>query len=443
MLRTFRIGGIHPPESKLSSGKKISLLDIPEQVIIPLAQHIGAPAQAVVKKGDVVKTGTLIGKAGGFVSANIHSSVSGKVTKIDNALDASGYKRPAVFIDVEGDEWEESINRNGELIKECALSPKEIIDKITEAGIVGMGGATFPTQIKLMPPPGNKAELLIINAAECEPYLTSDHSLMMEKGEEIIVGISILMKAIDAKRAVIGIEHNKPDAIAHFAKLVKGYAGVEVMPLKSRYPQGGEKQLIDAVVRRQVKSGALPISVGAVVQNVGTAFAVYEAVQKNKPLIERVVTVTGKSLSNPSNLLVRIGTPVRNLLDAAGGLPEHTGKIIGGGPMMGKALISVDVPVTKGSSGILILSHEEAVRRPMYDCIRCAKCVNVCPMGLNPTLLMDATDFQDWELAEKNYIVDCIECGSCSYTCPANRVLLDYIRLGKGKVMGIIRARKS
>lgn len=443
MLRTFRIGGIHPPESKLSAGKKINRLDIPGQVIIPLAQHIGAPAQAVVKKGDMVKAGTLIGKAGGFVSANIHSSVSGKVNKVDNALDASGYKRLAVFIDVEGDEWEASIDRSEKLVKECTLSSKEIIGKITEAGIVGMGGATFPTQVKLMPPPDNKAELLIINAAECEPYLTSDHSLMMEKGEEIIVGVSILMKAIEVTKAVIGIENNKPDTITHFNNLVKGYTGIEVMPLKSRYPQGGEKQLIDAVVRRQVKSGALPISVGAVVQNVGTAFAVYEAVQKNKPLIERIVTVTGKGVSNPSNLSVRIGTPIQNLIHIAGGLPENTGKIIGGGPMMGKALISTDVPVTKGSSGILVLSKEEAVRKPMYDCIRCAKCVNVCPMGLNPTLLTDATDFQDWELAEKNHIVDCIECGSCSYTCPANRVLLDYIRLGKGKVMGIIRARKS
>lgn len=443
MLRTFRIGGIHPPESKLSAGKKISRLDIPKQVIIPLAQHIGAPAQAVVKKGDVVKVGTLIGKSGGFVSANIHSSVSGKVTKVDNALDASGYKRLAIYIDVEDDEWESSIDRNDTFIKECTLSPKEIIDKIAEAGIVGMGGATFPTQVKLMPPPGNKAELLIINAAECEPYLTSDHSLMMEKGKEVLAGVSILMKAIDVTKAVIGIENNKPDAIAHFNSLLKEYAGIEVMPLQSRYPQGGEKQLIDAVVRRQVKSGALPISVGAVVQNVGTAFAVYEAVQKNKPLIERVVTVTGKNISNPSNLLVRIGTPINELIQVAGGLPENTGKVIGGGPMMGKALISTDVPVTKGSSGILILSKEESVRKPMYDCIRCAKCVNVCPMGLNPTLLMDATDFQDWELAEKNKIVDCIECGSCSYTCPANRSLLDYIRLGKGKVMGIIRARKS
>ncbi len=443
MLRTFRIGGIHPPENKLSAGKKIIPIAIPKQVIIPLSQHIGAPAQAVVKKGDIVKVGTLIGKSGGFVSANIHSSVSGKVNKIDNAIDTSGYKRPAIYIDVEGDEWEESIDRSDKLIKECTLSSKEIVDKIAEAGIVGMGGATFPTQVKLLPPPGNTSELLIINAAECEPYLTSDHSLMMEKGEQILSGISILMKAIHVNKAVIGIEKNKPDAISHFTSLAKEYTGIEVMPLKSRYPQGGEKQLIDAVIRRQVKSGALPISVGAVVQNVGTAFAVYEAVQKNKPLIERVVTVTGKSVTSPSNFLVRIGTSINELINQAGGLPANTGKIIGGGPMMGKALVSTDVPVTKGSSGILILSKEEAIRKPMYSCIRCGKCVNICPMGLNPTLLMDATEFEDWDLAEKNYIVDCIECGSCSYTCPANRVLLDYIRLGKGKVMGIVRARKS
>ena len=218
---------------------------------------------------------------------------------------------------------------------------------------------------------------------------------------------------------------------------------VWIMPLKVQYPQGGEKQLIDAVIRRQVKSGALPISAGAVVQNVGTAYAVYEAVQKNKPLFERVVTITGKAVANPSNFLVRMGTPISCLIEAAGGLPENTGKIIGGGPMMGKALISAEVPVCKGSSGVLLLTTEESVRKPIRDCIRCAKCVGVCPMGLNPTLLMNATEFQNWELAEKNYITDCIECGSCSYTCPANRPLLDQIRLGKGKVMGIIRSRKS
>ena len=443
MLRTFRIGGIHPPENKLSAGKKITGLAIPKQVIIPLSQHIGAPAQAVVKKGDTVKVGTLLAKAGGFVSANIHSSVSGKVNKIDNALDASGYKRPAIYIDVEGDEWEESIDRSETLVKECPLPSKEIVDKIAAAGIVGLGGATFPTQVKLMPPPGSKAEIIIINAVECEPYLTSDHSLMMEKAEQILVGVTLLMKAVNVAKAVIGIENNKPDAIAHLSKLATAYKGIEIMPLKVQYPQGGEKQLIDAVIRRQVKSGALPISAGAVVQNVGTAFAVYEAVMKNKPLFERVVTVTGKAVANPSNFLVRMGTPISALIEAAGGVPENTGKIIGGGPMMGKALITPEVPVTKGSSGVLLLTKEESVRKPMRDCIRCAKCVSVCPMGLNPTLLMNATEFAEWDLAEKNYITDCIECGSCSYTCPANRPLLDYIRSGKGKVMGIIRARKS
>ena len=441
MLRTFRIGGIHPPENKLSAGKKITALATPKQVIVPLGQHIGAPAQAVVAKGDVVKVGTLLAKAGGFVSANIHSSVSGKVVKIDTAVDASGYKRPAIFINVEGDEWEESIDRSETLVKECNLSSKEIVDKISAAGVVGLGGATFPTHVKLMPPPGNKAEIVIINAVECEPYLTSDHSLMMEKGEEILVGVSILMKAVNVNKAVIGIENNKPDAIKHMTDLAVNYKGIEIMPLKVQYPQGGEKQLIDAVIRKQVKSGALPISTGAVVQNVGTAFAVYEAVQKNKPLFERVVTITGKAVKNPSNFKVRMGTPISCLIEAAGGLPENTGKIIGGGPMMGKALITAEVPVCKGSSGVLLLTKEESVRKPAKDCIRCAKCVSVCPMGLNPTLLMTATEFKKWDMAEENHIADCIECGSCSFTCPANRPLLDQIRFGKGTVMGIIRSR--
>uniref|UniRef100_UPI00242A8623 electron transport complex subunit RsxC n=1 Tax=Porphyromonas gulae TaxID=111105 RepID=UPI00242A8623 len=323
------------------------------------------------------------------------------------------------------------------------LDAKEIVAKISAAGIVGIGGATFPTHVKLSPPPGNKAEILIINAVECEPYLTSDHVLMLEHGEEIMIGVSILMKAIQVNKAVIGVENNKKDAIAHLTKLAAAYPGIEVMPLKVQYPQGGEKQLIDAVIRKQVKSGALPISTGAVVQNVGTVFAVYEAVQKNKPLVERIVTVTGKKLSRPSNLLVRIGTPIAALIEAAGGLPENTGKIIGGGPMMGRALLSPDVPVTKGSSGVLILDREEAVRKPMHDCIRCAKCVGVCPMGLNPAFLMRDTLYKSWETAEKGNVVDCIECGSCSFTCPANRPLLDYIRQAKKTVMGIQRARKQ
>ncbi|MDO4692834.1 MAG: electron transport complex subunit RsxC [Porphyromonadaceae bacterium] len=444
MLRTFSLGGIHPPENKLSAGKPIQPVVLPKEVIIPLGQHIGAPAVATVQKGDMVKVGTVIAKSGGFISANIHSSVSGKVTKIDSVFDASGYKRPAIFIAVDGeDTWEEGIDRSSSIIRGCDLEPRAIIDKILASGVVGLGGATFPTHVKLSPPPGQTAEVLIINAVECEPYLTSDDILMMEHGEEILVGVSILMKALGVGRCVIGIENNKPKAIAHMSKIASAYSGVEVMPLKVQYPQGGEKQLIDAVLGKQIKSGALPISAGAVVQNVGTVFAVYEAVQKNKPLVERVVTVTGKKLSNPSNFLARIGTPLSVLIEAAGGLPEDTGKIIGGGPMMGKALLGADVPVTKGTSGVLILPREESVRKPMRNCIRCAKCVNVCPMGLNPAFLMRDVQYKAWDDAENGYIVDCIECGSCSFTCPSSRPLLDYIRIGKQQVMGIIRSRKA
>ena len=443
MLKTFSIGGVHPHENKLSAHQPIITAEVPAKAVILLGPHIGAPAKPVVAKGDVVKVGTRIAEPAGFVSAAIHSSVSGKVAKIDTIVDASGYAKPAIFIDVEGDEWEETIDRSKTLVKECDLSAEEIVKKIADAGIVGLGGACFPTQVKLCPPPSFKAECVIINAVECEPYLTADHQLMLEHAEEIMVGVSILMKAVKVNKAFIGIENNKPDAIELMTKVASSYAGIEVVPLKVKYPQGGEKQLIDAVIRRQVKSGALPISAGAVVQNVGTAYAVYEAVQKNKPLFERVVTVTGKAVANPSNFLVRMGTPINTLIEAAGGIPENTGKIIGGGPMMGKALVSAEVPVTKGSSGVLLLTKEESVRKPMQDCIRCAKCVNVCPMGLNPAFLMKFTIYKDWEKAEANYIQDCIECGSCSYTCPANRPLLDQIRLGKGKVMGIIRARKS
>ena len=277
MLKTFRIGGVHPPENKLTAGKAIQTLELPKQVSIMLSQHIGAPAQCVVNKGDHVKVGTLLAQANGFVSANIHSPVSGTVAKIENVTDSNGYTKAAVIIDVEGDEWEESIDRSEKLVKGCPLTAKEIVDIIGEKGIVGLGGATFPSKVKLCPPPGNKAEILIINAVECEPYLTNDHALMLAKPEQIVEGVAILMKAINVSKAVIGIENNKPDAIATLSRVASGYLGIEVQPLKVRYPQGGEKQLIDAIIRRQVASGALPISTGAVVQNVATAYAVYEA----------------------------------------------------------------------------------------------------------------------------------------------------------------------
>ncbi len=442
-MKTFKLGGIHPKENKFSAGKKIIQSALPKQVVIPLSHYIGSPSEAVVAKGDSVKAGQLIGKANGFISANVHSSVSGKVSKIDVQLDATGYKRLAVFIDVEGDEWLETIDRSNDLKTECTLTKEEIIKKITDAGIVGLGGATFPAHVKLSPPPGKKADVLLINAVECESYLTCDHQLMLEKGQEIMVGISILMKALDVQKAKVGIENNKKDAIALFQQLAKSHNGIEIIPLKVQYPQGGEKQLIDAVIGRQVPSGALPIEVGAVVQNVGTSFAVYEAVQKNKPLVERVITITGKSATNPGNYLVRLGTILSEVVEQAGGVPEDTGKIVGGGPMMGRSFMTLDVPMAKGSAGVLFMQNAESKRKPMQNCIRCGKCVTVCPMGLAPYLLMSQSEREMWPEMEAEKVMDCIECGSCSYTCPSNRALLDYIRFGKSTVGGIIRNRKQ
>lgn len=443
MLKTFKVGGVHPPENKLSAGKKIEELPIPKTVFIPVAQHIGSPSTAVVNKGDVVKTGQIIAKSSGFVSTNIHSSVSGKVKKIDVSADSSGYPKQGIFIDVEGDEWIENIDRSEILVKNFEYSGQEIIQKIQDAGIVGLGGATFPTHVKLVPPKGMKAEVLLINGVECEPYLTSDHRLMLEKADEILVGTQLLMKAMNVDKAFIGIENNKPDAIQLLTEKAKNYKGINVVALKVKYPQGGEKQLIKAVTGKEVPSGGLPIAVGAVVSNVGTAFAVYEAVQKNKPLFERVVTVTGKGIGKPSNFKVRIGTATTELIEAAGGLPENTGKIISGGPMMGRAVVSLDIPVTKGTSGILIMPAEEAKRAEYMDCIRCSRCVSVCPMGLEPYLLMTFGQKQLFDRAENERVMDCIECGSCSYTCPSYRPLLDYIRFGKAKVGQIIRTRKK
>jgi electron transport complex protein RnfC len=391
----------------------------------------------------MVKTGQLIGKAKGFISANVHASVSGKVNKIDVHLDATGYKRESVFIDVDGDEWLESIDRSKDLIRECNYSKEEILNKIAASGIVGLGGATFPAHVKLSPPPGKKANVLIVNAVECESYLTCDHQLMLEKGEEIMVGITILMKALDVKRAIVGIENNKKDAISLFQQLSKSYSGIEIIALKVQYPQGGEKQLIDAAIGRQVPSGALPIEVGAVVHNVGTVYAVYEAVQKNKPLFERIITITGKSATNPGNFLVRLGTMLSEVVTQAGGIPDDTGKIVGGGPMMGRSLMTLDVPMAKGSAGVLFIQNTESLRKKMQNCIRCGKCVTVCPMGLEPYLLMNMGEKEMWTEMEINRTMDCIECGSCSYTCPSNRPQLDYIRYGKTAVGAIIRNRNS
>lgn len=433
-LKTFKIGGVHPPENKMAAGSPIVALTLPKRVSIPMNQHIGAPANPVVKKGDDVKVGTLIGKGESFISANIHSSVSGKVFAVDTVMDTTGYKVKAVIIDVEGDVWEDSIIKNGGLIKEIKLEPAEIVEKIKACGIVGLGGACFPSHVKYMVPEGKKVDTLVINAVECEPYLTADHRIMLERTEEIMVGIEIMKKALKVTRAIVGIEANKPDAIAKMEKAAVDFPGTEIQPLKVQYPQGAEKQLIKSVLNREVPSGRLPLDVGCVVNNVGTALAVYEAVQKNKPLIERVVTVTGKKLPKTANYLVRIGTPVDMLVEAVGGIPEGTEKVVNGGPMMGKAVSTTEVPVTKGTSGIIFFDKSEARRKRTANCIRCAKCVSVCAMGLEPYLLEKLIEKNRWEDIEKLAVTDCIECGSCSYTCPSSRPLLDLIRLGKANV---------
>ena len=446
-LRTFSMGGVHPEENKLTAESATVVAPLPEQAIFPLGQHIGAPAKPVVKRGDKVKVGTLIAEAGGFVSAPIHSSVSGTVLKVDTAIDATGYRHPAIYINVEGDEWEETIDRSDKLETLAAhpeLTPEEIVSRIKDAGVTGMGGAGFPTFIKLCPPPGAKAECVILNGVECEPYITSDYRLMVEHADEILVGLDLLMKAAKVERGYIGIEDNKPLAIELFQEKTAGDDRIEIVPLAKRYPQGGEKQLVDAVIGRQVPAPpAIPVNVGAIVQNVGTAFAVYQAVMKRKPLFERYTTVTGKQIERPGNFLVRMGTPMRQLLDLCGGLPEGDNKVLAGGPMMGKSVVSTDVTVCKGTISITVLTDTDAHRKPMQPCIRCAKCVSACPMGLEPYLLATLSAFKEWERLEHEEVTSCISCGSCQFTCPSHRPILDNILQGKAVVMGIIKSRNA
>lgn len=446
-LKTFSMGGVHPEENKITAEVATVVAPLPQQAIFPLSQHIGAPAKPVVNRGDKVKVGTLIAEANGFVSAPIYSSVSGTVLKVDTAIDATGYRKPAIYINVEGDEWEESIDRSETLEtldKHPELTPEEIVNRIKVAGVTGMGGAGFPTFIKLCPPPTAKAECVILNGVECEPYITSDYRLMMEHADEILVGLDLLMKGAKVERGYIGIEDNKPEAIKLFEQKTANDPRIEIVALAKKYPQGGEKQLVDAVINRQVPAPpAIPVNVGAIVQNVGTAYAVYQAVMKNKPLFERYTTVTGKQLKNPGNFLVRMGTPMRELIDLCGGMPEGDNKVLAGGPMMGKSVVSTDVTVCKGTNSITILTDADAHRKAAQPCIRCGKCVSACPMGLEPYLLATLSSFKEWERLEAEQVTSCISCGSCQFTCPSHRPILDNILHGKGVVMGIIKSRNA
>lgn len=442
-MKTFNRGGVHPEENKLASNNKIEVFPLTKKAVIFVSQHLGAPATCLVQKGDKVKVGTLLSKAEAFICANTHSPYSGTVTKVDVATDFNGFKKPAIYIDVQEDEWEEGIDTTPDIKREITLEAKDIVQRMKDCGIVGLGGAAFPTNVKYMIPEGKKAEYLIINGVECEPYLTSDNRIMIENTEEIFIGIEIMKKALGIKTALVGIENNKPEAIRIMTEMSKKYNGTEIVPLKLKYPQGAEKQLINALTGREVPSGKLPIEVGCVVDNVGTALAIYYAVQKNRPLIDNVLTFTGKSVrpENQKNLLVRVGTPLQEIIDYCGGLPEDTGKLISGGPMMGKAIMDTSAPTVKTTSSILVMNEKEAKRQEPTPCIRCGKCVDACPMGLEPVLLSTLCSQDKWEEAEKECVMDCIECGCCLFTCPANRPLLDLIRVGKFKVGALRRAR--
>lgn len=429
------MGGIHPDKYKITADCPITDIPLPEFVNIPVKQHIGAPAKILVKKGDKVKVGTLLADADGIVSADVHSSVSGEVTKIEDVSGAFGYDEKVITVKVEGDDWEETIDRSPEIVKEINLFPEEIVAKIRSAGIVGMGGAGYPTPIKTTIPEGKKAEILIVNGIECEPFLTADDRLMIEKAEQIIMGARVVNRALGIQNAIIAIDENKPKAIEILTSLSKRYIGVNVKVCKTKYPQGGERQLIRAITGQELPSGKLPLDIGCIVQNVGTVYAVYEAVLKNKPLFERIVTVSGNGCAHPCNYRVRVGTPLSFLIEQSGGLAEDVDKIVLGGPMMGNAVANVSAPVTKLTSGVLLLKGENFNKREASVCLRCGKCAYVCPAGLRPFAIKRAVAFNDTaEELRKLHAGDCIECGCCAYTCPAGIPLLDYCKIAKQEI---------
>jgi electron transport complex protein RnfC len=429
-LRTFR-GGVHPPENKeLTSGKKIEKIPASDILIFPLSQHTGAPCKPTVQKGDKVKVGTLIGISDQFISSLIHSSVSGTVKSIENASHPVIGRFQAIVIENDKEDTkEEPFHSNKDVEK---LSTDEIIKIVKDAGIVGMGGAAFPTYVKLSPPKEKKIDTLIINGAECEPYLTCDHRLMLEKGKEIIESTKLVKKVLNPQRCVIAIEENKPDAINRLKELTQN-EDMEIISLKVKYPQGGEKQLIKSVLGKEVPSGGLPMDVGTVVHNVGTLFAIYEAVHLGKPLYERVITVTGK-VKKSGNYLVRIGIPLKDILNFCEADLDNIGIVILGGPMMGISQQDIETPVIKGISGILVQDKDEVIKEEESPCIRCSKCVEACPAYLIPTQIAKIVKAEKWEDLERYHIKDCIECGACSYVCPSNIPLVQYIKLGKTKI---------
>ncbi len=436
-LRSF-FGGIHPNYRKeLSNHQPIEALPLPERVVLPLIQHIGIPAEPVVAVGDTVRTGQVIGRAEGLVTAPIHASISGTVTGILMHAHSSGREVRSVVIESDGeDRWVDTLTLRADPF---SLDADELREAVAAAGVVGLGGAAFPTRVKLSPPYDQHPDTLVINGAECEPYLTADHRLMVEEAGDIVAGVRLIARILGVKKVVIGIEDNKPDAASAMEAALSGVgdfsATIGVLPTK--YPQGGEKQLIAAVTGREVPSGGLPLDVGLVVHNVGTAHAVYQAVRYGKPLVERVVTVTGEGLARPGNARVRLGTPARVVVEHFGGLSGKVGRVVFGGPMMGLAQFDLEVPVIKGTSGILAIPRDMVDTGDIRPCIRCSACIEVCPVGLLPNMISVCAEQRMFAESERFHPFDCIECGCCSYVCPSYRPLVQMIRFAKDEVRSL------
>lgn len=425
MKFTFK-GGVHPFEGKELTMDKDVIEYMPKgDMVYPVSQHIGAPAKPVVKKGDHVLVGQLIAEAGGFVSANIHSSVSGTVKVIEPRLTSSGSKVMSIVI--ENDGQFESLEFKGNDKPLDKLTKDEILEAIKAAGIVGMGGAGFPTHVKLSPKEPDKIDRIIVNASECEPYLTSDYRRIMDEADKVIEGLRLVLKLFPGSKGIIGIEDNKPKAIKLLKEKLSGDADITVNALKTKYPEGAERQLIFANTGRYINSKMLPADAGCIVHNVDTVYAICEAVREGRPLIDRLVTVTGDAVENPVNILTRTGTNYAELVDAAGGLKGSPEKIIAGGPMMGKAIYTLDLPATKGSSAILCMSEDEVSEYEESPCIRCGKCVSVCPGRVMPNVLANMVNNNDIEGFLKYNGMECCECGCCSYVCPAKRHLTQTI----------------
>lgn len=426
-------GGLHPPEMKLTADRAVENLPLPDRVILHVSQHIGAPAKPIHKITDKVKCGEIVAEAGGFVSAPVHATISGSVIAVGNFMHPFGVPSPAIVIERDQSAEEPVYTAENGL----ELSGEEIKNRILEGGMVGLGGATFPTHVKLSPPAGKQIDTVILNGVECEPALTSDHRLMLEESDKIINGLQLIMKSLNAKNGIIGIENNKPDAIKLLDEKLKNFPNLSVQPLTVKYPQGGEKQLIYACLGRETPSGGLPMDVGVVVQNVASAAAIADAVNLRHPLLERVVTLSGNCVVNPGNYRVRIGTTVADFIQMTGGLKNDVPlkKVIMGGPMMGFALFDLNIPIIKGTSGILCWDSEQAQQPRETACLRCGSCIRACPMGLMPQKMKQLIDHRKWDKVDEIGVLDCIECGCCAYACPSSLPLVQSFKLGKKNVM--------